>query len=139
MTRYSAVSRRPRGPRNQTHAIWRGIGCLLFLIVPVLAWVSAKATVVLALNRGWPLPYQLVGYPVVSQELWTVRALWPILSFIRGQQHLYITLVFALAYIVVISALLSFGYALVYRFVGPPRYGPLDLPQPEVKVGRYKR
>jgi hypothetical protein len=49
------------------------------------------------------------------------------------------TIVFTILYTIAISGLLSVVYAVVFRIVGPPRYGPLDLPQPHVKVGRYKR
>jgi len=75
----------------------------------------------------------------VPEELWSIPAIWPALSFVERQQHLYMTLVFTVVYIIVISAILSFGYSFIYRIVGPPRYGPYDLPQPQVKVGRYKR
>jgi hypothetical protein len=35
---------------------------------------------------------------------------------------------------------MSFVYALVYRFVGPPAYGPMDAPPPRgVRLKRYKR
>ena len=71
--------------------------------------------------------------------LWAVPGFIPLLFFIERQRHLYMLLVLAVAYIVVISAVLSLVYSLVYRFVGPSRYGPLDLPQPQIKVGRYKR
>jgi H+/Cl- antiporter ClcA len=141
MSRYymSPNRRKPAVPTNQTPAIWRGIGCLLGLIVPLISWFLASGTLHLALLRGWPLPYQLLGYPVMPIDLWKVPGLPPILFFIEHQQHLYLALVLTVAYTVVISAVLSFGYALVYRFVGPPRYGPLDLPQLQYRVGRYKR
>jgi len=139
MGRYQfAGRRRPTGPR-QTHAIWRGIGCVLILIVPLVSWFLATGTVQLALHSGWPLPYQLLGYPVMPKQLWNLPGLPPLLFFIERQQHLYLALVLAVAYIVLISAVLSFGYSLVYRIVGPPKYGPLDLPQPQIKVGHYKR
>jgi len=34
---------------------------------------------------------------------------------------------------------MSVLYAFVYRLVGPPRYGPLDVPPPNVKLKKYKR
>jgi len=139
VTRYSVVRHEPKKRTDQTHAIWRGIGCLLALIVPMMSWLLATGTLLLAFRQGWPLPYQLLGYPVLPEGLWKIPAFWPILSFIGRQQHLYMTLVLALMYIIVISAVLSLAYSLVYRFVGPPRYGPLDMPQPKIKIGRYKR
>jgi hypothetical protein len=139
VTRYSVVRRETKKTTEQTHAVWRGIGCLLALIVPLMSWLLGVETVGLALGQGWPLPYQLLGYPVLPEDLWSVRALWPILNFIGRQQHLYLSLLFMVLYVIVISAVLSFIYSFVYRMVGPPRYGPLDLPQPKIKVGRYKR
>jgi hypothetical protein len=139
MSRYSVKRADSTKKTQQTHVVWRGIGCLLILIVPLMAWVLADFTLEAGLRAGWPLPYQLLGYPVLPAALWNVRALWPVLGFIVQQQHLYMVLVFALLYILAISGVLSFGYAFVYRYVGPPRYGPLDLPQPQIKIGRYKR
>lgn len=134
-----AGQRRMPGRGFETHAVWRGIGCLLMLIVPVTSWILAVATVQLAVFRGWPMPYQLMGYPVLPNELWGVRVLWPVLGFIQGQQNLYAILGLTVAYVIIGSALLSFGYAAAYRFFGPPRYGPLDAPPPNIRVGRYKR
>jgi len=136
---YSARRRGPTKPKEQTPAIWRGIGCLLVLIVPGISWVFAAGTVGLALRDGWPLPYQLLGYPVMPAELWKIPGFPPILFFLERQPNLYMTVVFTVAYTVVISALLSAGYSFVYRIVGPPRLGPYDVPQPQIKVGRYKR
>jgi hypothetical protein len=140
MTRYSAASRRASTKRTvQTPAIWRGIGCILLLIVPVMAWVLAVATIQVALRNGWPLPSQLLGYPELPEWLWDIPALWTPLGLLSRQPHLYMTIVLAVLYTIAISGLLSVVYSVVYRIVGPPRYGPLDLPQPQVKVGRYKR
>lgn len=140
MTRYSVTRRGgPTKEQQQVHAVWRGIGCVLILIVPLMAWVVAQLTLQLLLRSGWPLPYQLLGYPTIPEAFWKATALWPVLGFIAQQPNLYMVLLLTVLWILVLSGLLSFGYSLVYRYVGPPRYGPLDVPQPEIKVGRYKR
>lgn len=140
MTRYSAGRGRPSTKRtDQTPAIWRGIGCILLLIVPVMAWALALGTIRIALENGWPLPYQLLGYAELPEWLWDIPALWPVLGLLSRQPHLYMTVLLAILYTIAISGLLSVIYSVVYRIIGPPRYGPLDLPQPQVKVGRYKR
>ena len=138
MSRYSVMRRETR-KKEPTHAVWRGIGCLLMLLVPLMSWILAAGTLQAALKAGWPLPYQLLGYPVLPAQLWGIQALWPVLSLISRQQHLYMQLVFTVVFIIFIAAVLSFIYALIYRFVGPPQYGPLDAPQPQIKVGRFKR
>ena len=139
MTRYSVSSRRPSRRAEPIHAIWRGIGCLLILIVPVIAWLLAVATVKLALQNGWSLPYQLLGYPVIPDTLWKIAGAPPILAFIQRQENLYLILALTVVFIIMISGVLSLAYSFIYRLAGPPRYGPLDVPQPQIKVGRYKR
>jgi hypothetical protein len=104
-----------------------------------MAWVLALGTVQLALRSGWPLPGQFLGYAELPEWLWDIPALWGALGLVSRQPHLYMTIVFAILYTIGISGLLSVVYSVLYRFVGPPRYGPLDVPQPQVKVGRYKR
>ncbi len=63
----------------------------------------------------------------------------PILAAIESMDNLYLLLVLTLIYIVVLGAIISFGYALVYQITGPPRLGPLDAERPNIKVKRYKR
>ncbi len=141
MTKYTTASQRRRStPREEeTHAIWRGIGCLLILIVPTMSYVLAVASVQLAVDQNWPMPYQLMGYPVMPPLLWKAAGLSPLLGFIQSQNNLYAVLAVTLVYVVFASALVSFIYALVYRYVGPSRYGPQDAPPPKIRAKRYKR
>jgi hypothetical protein len=134
-----ASQRGPTKPKEAAPPVWRGIGCLLILIVPVLAWILASLTVQLAMEARVQLPYQLMGYAVMPALLWQVPALIPALHFIETQPHLYMTLLVAILFVIALSALLSVTYAIAYRFVGPSRLGPYDEPQPRMKVGRYKR
>jgi hypothetical protein len=141
MTKYTTASqRRQAKPQDEgVHAIWRGIGCLLIVIVPTISFLLAIGTVQLAIDQNWPMPYQLMGYPVMPDWLWKATGLTSLLTFIQAQNNLYAVLTFALVYIILFSALISFIYALVYRYVGPSRYGPLDMPPPKMKAKRYKR
>jgi hypothetical protein len=141
MTKYTTASqRRKAAPREQeVHAIWRGIGCLLILIVPTIAYFLASASVQLAVDQNWPMPYQLMGYPIMPDLLWKAVGLTPALVFIQSQNNLYAVLMITLLYIVIFGALVSFIYALVYKYVGPARYGPQDAPPPKIKAKRYKR
>ncbi len=142
MTKWNVADQRSRslGPAQaQTHEVWRGIGCLLMLIVPIISYILASLTVTAALAAGWPLPYQLVGNPVMPKALWSVQALAPTLGFIESQTNLYATLLVTVLFSVFLSAVLSFAYSILYRIVGPSRYGPLDAPPPRVSVKTYKR
>ena len=142
MTKWNVADRRNKSlepARDETHAVWRGIGCLLMIIMPIISFVLAGLTVTMALTLGWPVPYQLVGMPVMPTPLWSYPALVPVLGFIQEQTNLYAILLVTVLYIVFLSAVLSLGYAILYRMVGPSRYGPLDAPPPRVQTRSYKR
>ena len=140
MTKYTVASQRRAGRReNTTPAIWRGIGCLLILTVPFVSFVLAAATVQLGIDKQWPLPYQLMGYPAMPNLLWKVPGFVPVLAFIQSQRDLYAVLTVTVVYVVALGALISLMYSIIYRLVGPSRYGPLDVPPPSIKVKRYKR
>jgi hypothetical protein len=140
MSRYSAVRNQRALPKSERpHPIWRGIGCLTLLVAPLMAYAAAAITVQIAVNQKWPMPYQLMGYPIVPSGLWSVGALVPLWSFIQSQNNLYAILAIMVGYLVILSAVISVGYAFVYRIIGPARYTPLDAPPPKMKFKRYKR
>ena len=140
MTKYNVASQR-RAVRRQRQlpAIWRGIGCLFILTVPVISFILAAATVQIAVDQQWPMPYQLMGYPIMPKLLFKIPGLVPLLTFIQAQRNLYAVLMITVVYIVIIGALISLVYSVVYKLMGPSRYGPLDVPPPSVKVRPYKR
>jgi hypothetical protein len=140
MTKYSSSNRRRAVPRpDSPHPIWRGIGCLMIVIVPVMAFTLGLLTVQIALALNWPVPIQLTGYPVLPASLFSVNILVPILIFIEHQNNFYALMTLTILYTVVLGALFSLIYAIIYRFVGPPKYGPQDAPPPNIKVRPYKR
>ncbi len=140
MTKYTVASARRRvNEQPQINPLWRGVGCLMMIVVPLLAFGIAVATVNLIISQNWPMPYQLMGYPVMPAVLMKSAFLVPVLLWIEQQQNLYATLLLTVAYIVVIGAVVSAAYSFAYRYVGPPRYGPLDAPPEKIRVKRYKR
>jgi len=140
MTKYTVASqRRVKREEQQLSPLWRGVGCLMMVVVPLVSYLLAVLVMQIAVAQEWPLPYQLLGYPVVSPTLWKVGSLAPLWGFIQSQSNLYGILLFTILFIVVLGAVVSFGYAAVYRYVGPPRFGPLDEPPLNLRVKRYKR
>jgi hypothetical protein len=111
----------------------------MIVFVPVLSFALGALTTQIALDLNWPVPYQLTGHPVMPASLFRVDGLGPILIFIQQQNNLYAMLVLAVFYTVVFGALFSLVYAFIYRFVGPPTYGPQDAAPPKIRVKPYKR
>jgi hypothetical protein len=139
MSRYTVSVRRPPARNKELHAIWRGIGCVLMVVVPLTSWILAAASIQWALGRGWPIPFQLLGYPVMPKVLWGVTVFTPILVAIESQQNLYAIVALFLLYTIFGGTIISLVYAVVYRIVGPPLYGPEDAPPPPVRVRKYTR
>jgi hypothetical protein len=140
MTKYTVASqRRSRRDEKTISPLWRGVGCLMIVGVPLLSYILALWIVQTAVNLNWPMPYQLMGYPVMPSLLSKSDALVPVVAFIEAQQNLYAILLIAIILIVALGTFLSLIYSFGYRYMGPPRYGPLDEPPQKAAVKRYKR
>lgn len=118
----------------------RGIGCIMIIIVPILAYGLAGLLVNYAMSRGWPIPPSWLGPPTIHPLLLRLQGLQSIILFLQLQNNLEANLAFALVLTIVIGGIMSIIYGYVYTLFGPPRYGPQDAPPIRgVKVKRYKR
>jgi hypothetical protein len=117
----------------------RGIGCILFAIVPLLSYAAAVLLVNYGINQRWPIPPGWLGMPTIHPLLLRLQGLHPLYDFIYRQTNLTANIIFAIAIAVVIFGVLSMLYGFLYALVGPPKYGPTDEPPIRVKVKRYKR
>jgi hypothetical protein len=117
MTKYTQYSRRPpvRERPWKIHPIWRGIGCILILIIPVMSYAGSALLVQYDLQQAWfPIPKEL-AQPVN-------------LPFVGNVPYLFANLIVTLVLMLVGYGVLTSFYALIYRIVGPPSLGPLDAP-----------
>lgn len=136
--RSSAVKRTVEKKR-EPHFAWRGIGCLMLILIPVMSWAAGYETIHYGLDNGWPIPYQLLGTPVYPDFFYKSSGIMILLSPITAIPHFYAIALTSLMYMVVLGGIMSMVYAFAYRAITPTRYGPLDAPPPNVKVKRYKR
>jgi len=140
MTKYDSVSRRGSAKQvQQTHPIWRGIGCLFTILIPIISFAGSFLTIGYALDHGWPIPFQLLGYPRLPDFIYKSNAIAALLSPITTWNNFYAVLALAFIYLLALGGLLAFFNALVYRYAGPPRWGPQDMPPPNIRTRRYKR
>jgi hypothetical protein len=142
MGKYSSYSRqKPTKPRNVgVHPVMRGIGCIMIVVVPILAYGFAMILVNYGATRGWPIPSEWYGTPSIPAVLSRLQGLQPIIQFLKTQTNLEANLVFAFGLIILIGGLMSMLYGYIYTLFGPSKYGPMDAPPIRgVKVKRYKR
>jgi len=138
MGRYSPTTIKPKTKIEGPHPVWRGIGCMLMIVVPILSFGLAEVTIQSAWAQQY-VPYQLMGHPVMPSILWKTGILNPVLAFIEGLPDFYAVLVFLFFYIIVIGTFVAVINAYLYKTLAPPRYGPQDVPQPRIKAKPYKR
>lgn len=140
MGKYSSSSRRPPAPkRDQIHPLVRGIGCLMFVLVPILAYGIATLVVPMTVRWGLPVPPEWYGPANIRNPATNVPYLSDFFDLILKQDNLVVNLIFALIITVVLYGVLSILYGYVYSMAAPSRLGPTDVPPPRVKTKKYRR
>jgi hypothetical protein len=139
MAKYRSYQKSPPSRLKEPHPVWRGIGCLIMLIVPALSLGLSAILVQIAPSLGIQLPDGLLGRPVMPDLLFKVPGLVGILYWIQSIDNLYALLVGTFTITVLLAGLIALIYAFAYRIVGPPRYSGIDAPPPNIKVRKYKR
>lgn len=100
--------------RTGIHPVWRGIGCILIMIIPLVAFSISYLLVDAQIPQTYfPIPLELA-------QRYNVPGF--------GRIPLLYILVITLVVMLLLGAVLSVLYSVVYRIAGPPTYGPLDAP-----------
>jgi hypothetical protein len=117
MAKYDKYSNRSRQAERpwKIHPVWRGIGCLMMVLIPIMSYAGAVLLVQANLTYKWlPTPRDLaqtVSIPYLGE--------FPYLF-----ANLLVTGILMMAGFGVLTLI----YSIVYRMIGPPRYGPVDAP-----------
>lgn len=140
MGKYTSYTKTPPKPRNRgVHPVMRGIGCIMMVVVPILAYGLALLLIDYGIQERWPIPPDWLKRVTIHPFLLEIKGLQPVWNLLLQQDNFIAVVVFTIAIIVVIGGLMSVIYGYVYSIFGPPRYGPQDAPPIRAKVKRYKR
>jgi hypothetical protein len=140
MGKYTSHSRQAPKPRIVgVHPVMRGIGCIMMVVVPILAYGIALLLIDYGIQHGWPIPPNWLRPITIPALLLKLRGLESFWNFLLAQNNLIAVVIFTTAITVVIGGLMSIIYGYIYSIFGPPRYGPQDAPPIRIKVKRYKR
>ena len=115
------------------HPVWRGIGCALILLIPIMAWYAA--VLFFQTNKTIPLSYTIskpitIPYSQV-QEIDRILAIF-------NQYTVSHNLIVGQFLLTVVFLFIGFGIlllisAVVFKAAGPSRYGPFDVPPDVMK------
>jgi hypothetical protein len=140
MGKYTSYTRTPPKPRNLgVHPVMRGIGCIMMVVVPILAYGAALVVVDYGIRRGWPIPPDWLEPISIHPLLLRLQGLEPVWNLLLRQDNFIAVVVFTIAIIIVVGGIMSLIYGYIYTIFGPPQYGPQDAPPVRAKTKRYKR
>lgn len=112
MTKYSMYNstRNDKKDKNVIHPIWRGIGCILLIVIPVISYVAADFFVENRARYTWI---------IIPKELIQTNL---------GDPLLWVKLLYTAIFVFCLYLILLVITVVINRLVGPSRYGPYDVP-----------
>lgn len=117
MSKYSMYQpqRKENPAKKPVHPIWRGIGCVLLVVIPVISYVTADYLI----NNRASIPWVVIPTELVVQNL--------------PDPMLIVKIFYTAIFVFVLYLLLTVITFIVNRFWGPSRYGPYDVPLDKVQ------
>jgi hypothetical protein len=115
------------------HPVWRGIGCALILLIPIMAWYAA--VLFFQTNKTIPLSYA-ISKPITipySQVLEIDRILAIFNRYTVSHNLIVGQFLLTVVFMFIGFGILSLIYAVFFKAAGPSRYGPFDVPPDVMK------
>lgn len=112
----------------KVHPVWRGIGCFMAILIPVMAW--AGANVMMGSNVPIKLPDQFNTpiYFKLTEYDWMNQAILWLNDNLGGRGLTLSQVAYFVIFLLVGFLVLVILYGVIYRLMGPPKYSPLDSP-----------
>lgn len=117
----------PQG--NKPHGVWRSRAHLIMILIPVIYFASACETINHGLELDWRIPYQLRSPDRLPGLIVQFDALTMVLSPNIEIKHRYADLAAGVMAMIMVfhSGLRSIIYAILYRIIGPAKWGSLEV------------
>lgn len=139
MTKYVSYEDRTRVQRPwKVHPVWRGIGCILMVLVPLLAYSGAVLLKEANIQNRWmSVPPDLDQYINTARLETLLPGFAPVWDLV-GRIYL-LDLVLTATLTILGFGLLTIFNGMLYGMLGPSRYGPLDSPEIKRSPRKKKR
>ena len=128
MSKYEKYTIKPQKERRwRIHPIWRGIGCFMLVIIPVVSYAAAFLVARANYQAGWvKIPNELRGWVDLSPVLRLAPWLGEIIPASTRFYHLDLAL--TVAFIVIAFGLLTLFYGILYSATGVTNTDPYYVP-----------
>jgi hypothetical protein len=97
------------------HPIWRGIGCIMMIVIPALSYLVASMLV----DNRQDLPWLVIPRDLIFTQL--------------KDMFLLVRVLYAGILALVIGGILALITFLINSLLGPSKYGPYDIPPEKVR------
>ena len=139
MAKYQSYQKQKDLPRNEVHPVWRGIGCLIMIITPIISGAAAQVLLQLGKAQKWPFLYELRDVIRFPEYIYKIPYILVAANYISSIYYLKALLLFFFLVLILLSGVFAVLNVTLYRMIGPPRYTAIDAPAPRVKTKRYTR
>jgi ABC-type Na+ efflux pump permease subunit len=127
-----------KSAKKAMNPIWRGIGCILIVLVPLISLGLTAILTPLLTTTGY-VPRELMGHVIFPDWVSKVPILSAIAAFIASINNLWLSLIIFIVILVILTGISSLIYVSVLQVIGPPRYSETDAPPSKYKAKEYKR
>lgn len=118
--------------------IWRGVGCVLFVVVPLISYGAMTLLLPPVIATG-QVPPQLLANAQFPPWVFKAPILSNIALYLAGINELWLKMIVFFVVLFVLIVVFSLLYSMFYQLAGPPRYTEMDAPEMERKAKAYKR
>lgn len=127
-----------KSARLGMNPIWRGIGCILMVVVPVVTYKLTLLIIPSILATGL-VPHELLGRVHFPDWTYTISTIKTIASYVSSIDYFWVKLATFFILFSIVTGAISFVYSIIYQLIGPPRYAVVDAPPSKHKPKVYKR
>jgi hypothetical protein len=137
MAKYAKFQQKSAAKRG-LHPIWRGIGCILIVIVPLLAYWLTILSVPLIIATG-KIPRQLLERIRFPDWAFHTTTISDIARYVYSINNLWLNIITFFIIVLLLTGVASLFYTMLYALVGPARYNETDAPPTKYKARKYTR
>ena len=137
MSKYRKFER-PVSAKKEMNPVWRGVGCILMVVVPLMAYGFTIIFVPPLIATGY-VPREILGNVRFPDWVFHYRFLVQPAGFISSITNLWMYLITFFMMLLILSSVISLIYAMVYALFGPPPYSEFDAPPSKYKPKKYTR
>jgi hypothetical protein len=128
VSKYEKYSIKPKKERRwRIHPIWRGIGCLMVVLIPLISYAAAYTIARANYENGWVgIPAELTGWINIAPLLRIAPWLGQLLP--ANTRIYYLDLALMLVIMVIALGFLTLLYSILYTSTGVTKTDPYYVP-----------